>query len=280
MGVNVLLGLSVYVMLSTGQLSLGTAGFMALGAYTSSVLTKVLKWDLSLALVSGAVLASIVGIIIAFPALRLRGIYLALATLGFGEVVRVFFDNFENTGAAVGYRGMSGTTLVGVFVWVAVFIVIFWRLYSSRLGRAFNAVAQDETVAEAMGLNITLIKIAAFAFSGFVGGVAGGLYAHDTMWIGPYHFGIMVSLFAVLVVILGGAETFWGVILGAGIFAILPEALRFMSAWRMAVYGLIFVFILIFRPSGLLTLDMLGLFSRRRVGRGVPPFADQDARLG
>lgn len=280
MGVNIFLGLSVFVMLSTGQLSLGTAGFMALGAYSSSVLTMVLKWDLNLALVVGGLLASAVGIVLAFPALRLRGIYLALATLGFGEIVRVFFDNFENTGSAVGYRGMSGTTLLGTYVWVAVFLAIFWRLYASRIGRAFHAVANDETVAEAMGLNTTLIKIAAFAISGFVGALAGGLYAHDTMWIGPYHFGLMVSLFAVLIVILGGMETFWGVILGAGIFAILPEALRFLSNWRMAVYGLIFVFILIFRPSGLLTLDMVSFLSRRQGRNKAPQLAAEERDLG
>lgn len=283
MGVNILLGLSVFVVFSTGQLSLGSAAFMAIGAYTSSVLTLVLKWELNLALVAGALLASAVGVVIAFPALRLRGFYLALATLAFVQLVSVFFQNFDNTGGAVGYRGMSGTTLPQTMVWVALFLVIFWRLYSSRIGRAFHAVAQDEAVAEALGLNITLIKVTAFAISGLVAGVAGGLYAHDLNGISPDQFTVMASFLALLIMILGGMETFLGVVVGSAIFVFLPEMLRFMKDWKLVAYGLIFVFILIFRPSGLLTADMFDLWSRRLVDRrrGSPSKAPaEDPDLG
>ncbi|MCL5962223.1 MAG: branched-chain amino acid ABC transporter permease [Chloroflexi bacterium] len=271
MGINILLGLSVYVMLSTGQLSLGSAGFKAIGAYTASVLTVVLKWDLNLALVAAALVACLAGVIVAFPALRLRGIYLALATLAFGEIVRAFFENLQNTGGAVGYRGMQGVDLLVTYCWVTLFLFLFWRLYSSRLGRAFRAVEQDETVADAMGLNITLIKVTAFAMSGFVGGLAGGIYAHYTMYIQPLHFLVTESLFVVLIVILGGMQTFWGVVLGSAIFAVLPEALRFLKDWRMAAYGLIFALVLIFRPSGLLTTDTLDFLLRRSAKPKVAP---------
>ncbi len=279
-GVYILLGLSVFVTMSTGQLSLGTAGFMALGAYTASVLTLVLKWDLNIALVVAGLISSIIGVIIAFPALRLRGIYLALATLAFGEIVRVFFQNLEFTGGAVGYKGMIGTTLLGTYIWVAAIFIFAWRLYASRIGRAFHCVAQDETVAEAMGLNITLIKVAAFAIAGFIGAIGGGLYAHDAMYIAHRNFTVMDSMFMVLVVILGGMQTIWGVVLGAAIFIILPEALRFLGDWRMAIYGAFFMAILIFRPHGLLTPDLFNFLSRRRANSKTARLAGEDADLG
>ncbi len=275
-GINVLLGLSVYVMFSTGQLSLGTAGFMALGAYVSSVLTMELKWDLNLSLVIGGAAAAAIGVLLAFPALRLRGIYLAFATMAYSEIVRIFFEAFPFTGAAVGYRGMSGTTLLQTAIWVAVVLVVFWRLYASRIGRAFHAVEIDETVAEGMGLDVTLIKVAAFAISGFVGGVAGALYAHDLGGVAPYQFTLLVSIIALLIVILGSLETFWGVILGAAIISFLPETLRFMKDWKMVAYGAIFVVILIFRPSGLLTNDTFNFLSRRHLRPKGLPFVAQD----
>ncbi|TAK35613.1 MAG: branched-chain amino acid ABC transporter permease [Chloroflexota bacterium] len=266
-GINILMGLSVYVMLSTGQLSIGSAGFMAIGAYTASVLTMVLKWDLNLALVAGGGLAAIVGLIIAFPALRLSMFYLAMATLGFSEIVRVFFVNFKNTGGPLGYGGMTGTTLLMTTIWVVLFLLAFWRIYASRLGRAFHALAQDQVAAEAMGLNPTLLKVTAFVISGFSAGIAGGLFAHDAMFISPAYFTIMPAFFAVLAVILGGRATVWGVVVGTFIFSFLPELLRFLGDWRMAAYGAVFVVVLIFRPNGLITahtLDFRGRWNRRK----------------
>ncbi len=280
LGINILMGLSVFVTFTTGQLSLGIDGFMALGDYASSVMTQVLKWDLTLAMIAGGLVSSAIGLGIAFPALRLRGIYLALVTLAFGEIIRVFFDNLNYTGGAVEYSCMTGTTLTMTYIYVALFLFFFWRLYSSRLGRAFGAVAQDDRVAEAMGINTTLIKVVAFAMSGFLAGVAGGLYAHDVTWIGPYQFSVHVSLLAVLMVILGGMGTFWGVVLGAGIFAVLPEVLRFTQSWQQAALGAFFVVVLIYRPHGLLTEGTVRFSFKRRANVGDPRFSAEDPASG
>lgn len=253
MGVNILMALSVYAIISTDQVSLGNAGFMAIGAYTSAYLTVKTGLAIFPAIVIGALVAGVIGLLVGIPVLRLSGLYIVMATFGFGEVVRTFFLNFEPTGGAYGFRGPIGTTLPMIFGWVLAFILFFWLLSHSRLGRALAAVRDDPEVASSIGLNVKLLKLYAFWLGAFIAGAAGGLYAHYMFYIESNSFHILVSTMAILYVILGGMYTFWGAVVGAIIFSILPEMLRFMQDWRLSLYGAVLVLMLIFRPSGIIT---------------------------
>jgi branched-chain amino acid transport system permease protein len=257
MGINILMALSVYAILSTDQVSLGNAGFMAIGAYTSAYLTVKTGLAIFPAIVIGALVASVMGLLVGIPVLRLSGLYIVMATFAFGEVVRTFFLNFEPTGGAYGFRGPIGTTLPLIYGWVLAFILFFWLLSHSRLGRSLAAVRDDPEVASSIGLNITLLKLGAFWLGAFIAGAAGGLYAHYMFYIESNSFHILVSTMAILYVILGGMYTFWGAVVGAIIFSILPETLRFMQDWRLSLYGAVLVLMLIFRPSGIITPMMV-----------------------
>jgi len=260
MGINILLALSVYAILTTDQLSLGNTGFMAIGAYVSAYLTVKSGFPLVPALIIGALTASVIGLLIGIPALRLKGIYLVMATLGFGEMVRTFFMNFEPTGGASGFRGPMGSSLILIYAFVLVFVVFFWLLSRSRLGRSLDAVRDDPEVASTMGLNVTHLKVWAFWLGAFIAGVAGGLYAHHMFYIESSNFNFLLATMIVLYVILGGMETFWGAVAGAVIFSILPEALRFMKDWRLSFYGAVLVTMMIVRPSGIITREMVRNF--------------------
>jgi len=253
MGINILMSFSVYAILSTDQLSLGNAGFMAIGAYVSAYLTVKLGWPLLPALFAGGATAGFFGLLVGIPALRLEGLYLVMATFGFGEVARTFFMNFEPTGGAYGFRGPMGTTLPLTIGFVLLFTFIFWRLSHSRLGSSLDAVRDDPRVACAIGLNVNLLKLGTFVFGAFIAGIAGGLFAHHMFYIESNNFNLMVSSMAILFVILGGMYTFWGALIGAVIFSILPELLRFMADWRLTVYATILVVMIIVRPHGLIT---------------------------
>lgn len=257
MGVNILMALSVYAIISTDQVSLGNAGFMAIGAYTSAYLTVKTGLAIFPAIVIGALVAGVMGLLVGIPVLRLSGLYIVMATFGFGEVVRTFFLNFEPTGGAYGFRGPIGTTLPMIFGWVLAFILFFWLLSHSRLGRSLAAVRDDPEVASSIGLNVKLLKLGAFWLGAFIAGAAGGLYAHYMFYIESNSFQFLVSTMAILYVILGGMYTFWGAVVGAIIFSILPEMLRFMQDWRLSLYGAVLVLMLIFRPSGIITPIMV-----------------------
>lgn len=267
-GVNVLLGWSAYLPLATGQLSLGNAGFMAVGAYASSLLTLQARWPLQAALLAGAALAGVLGLLVGFPALRLHGIYLAIATLGFGEIVRTFFLNFEPTGGPMGLRGMSGTTLGMVWAWVLLCGAGLFALAHARLGLSLDAVHDDEVAAEMAGLNVTTLKVGAFGAAAALAGLGGGLYAHHILFIEPGTFNFLESITMVLFVLLGGMRTFWGTVLGAAVFTILPDLLRFLRDWRGAFFGALLVVSLILRPRGLLPRETLRLPLRRLAGAG------------
>lgn len=257
MGVNILMALSVYAIISTDQVSLGNAGFMAIGAYTSAYLTVKTGLAIFPAIVIGALVAGVMGLLVGIPVLRLSGLYIVMATFGFGEIVRTFFLNFEPTGGAYGFRGPIGTTLPMIYGWILAFILFFWLMSHSRLGRSLAAVRDDPEVASSIGLNVTLLKLGAFWLGAFIAGAAGGLYAHYMFYIESNSFQFLVSVMAILYVILGGMYTFWGAVVGAIIFSILPEMLRFMQDWRLSLYGAVLVLMLIFRPSGIITPMMV-----------------------
>ena len=263
LGINILLALSVYCPMVTGQLSIGNAGFMAIGAYASAILTVHLHLPLFFALLAGGIVAGMIGFLVGFPALRIKGIFLAMVTLAFGEIVRNFFMNFLTslTGGAYGFRGIGDTpvSLVWIWGWVGFFLVFFFFLSSSRLGLTMIATHDDDTVSELTGINILHLKTGAFGVGAFIAGVAGGLFAHYYLYIEPEFFNVWKSIHMVLFVIMGGMLTFWGGVLGAGIFTLLPEFLRFLHDWRGAFFGVVIIGLMIARPSGLLTREVLRL---------------------
>ena len=260
-GINILLALSVYCPMATGQLSIGNAGFMAIGAYVSAILTVHLHLPLLPALVSGGFTAGIIGLLVGFPALRIKGIFLAMVTLALGEIVRNFFMNFLTslTGGAYGFRGIGNVPVSLVWIWgaVAFFLVFFFCLSRSRLGLCMIATHDDDTVGELMGINVVYLKVGSFGLGAFIAGVAGGLYAHYYLYIEPEFFNVWQSIHMVLYLIMGGMHTFWGAALGAGIFTLLPELLRFLHDWRGAFFGIIIIGLMIARPAGLLTREIL-----------------------
>ncbi len=252
-GIDVIMALSFFLPASSGQLSAGQGGFMAIGAYSAAYLTTYAGVPFLLALPAGALAAGMVGLVVGVPALRLSGLSLVLVTFGFGEMVRVFFLNSPAFGGPAGFGGIpAATTLAHVVVLVALAAVFFWRLSGSRMGRAFSALRDDETAAEAMGVHATAVKLLAFSVGAAIAGIGGGLYAHYAVFIDPEAFGVGRSLFVMLFAVFGGLGSFWGAIVGAGVLSVLPEVLRFVKDWREIVYGALVLIMMIFRPQGLI----------------------------
>jgi branched-chain amino acid transport system permease protein len=251
-GILALGALSVYIILATGQLSLGNAGFMAIGAYLTSYLTVAAGVPLTPALLIAAISSGIVGIVIGFPALRLKGIFLAMATLGFGEMVRSLFLNLDVTGGAGGFHGMAHVSAAYIWIWVGLIFLVVWIMESSRIWLEMRAVADDETAANLIGLNTTMTKIGAFGMSAAVAAISGGLFAHHHVYIEPGNFGFERSIDFVLAVILGGSTIGAGSLVGAALLVLLPEQLRALADWRLAAFGALLIAVLLVRRQGIL----------------------------
>jgi len=280
-GINIILAVSLNLINGyTGQFSLGHAGFMAVGAYTAAVITNRFG-DLNPfaagtlflgALLAGGLLAAVTGLLVGLPTLRLRGDYLAIVTLGFGEIIRVIFQNMNAVGAARGLSVVHGyTNFFWTFGAAAVTIYVVTALVHSTYGRGFIAVRDDEVAAEAMGINTTKYKVTAFVVGAFFAGLAGGLYAHSIQFLTPSGFNFMQSIAIVVMVILGGMGNTPGVVLAAIVLTLLPEGLRWLAgvpslpgipraypfAWvgntRMVIYSLLLIVLMLTRPQGLFT---------------------------
>ncbi len=285
-GINIILAVSLNLINGyTGQFSLGHAGFMAVGGYTAAMITLSAQPLLPklgppfiaaqalfiVALLAGGLLAAFVGLIVGAPSLRLKGDYLAIVTLGFGEIIRVILQNTEAVGAA---RGLSGVPFYTNFFWtfsIGAGVVYFvTSLVHSSYGRGFLAVRDDEIAAEAIGINTTRYKVTAFVIGAFFAGVAGGLYAHFKQYLNPDGFGFMASIEIVVMVILGGMGNTAGVIAAAVLLTLLPEGLRILAGYsvplpftshplslewiaktRMILYSLLLVLLMLLRPEGL-----------------------------
>ena len=270
-GINMILGLSMFLPMTVGQLSFGQAGFMSIGAFLSVVLTLYAGVWFPLALLAAGLGSGLVGFLVGVPVLRLRGLLLALVTFAFAQVVEVFFLNFKPTGAAEGIRGIFPYTNVWyVYGFLALLVVFLARLQHSRMGRAFEAVKLDETAAQAMGVDVTRAKLTAFATGAFVAGVGGALYAHHALFIQYDNFDFKRGVDIAMYMVLGGMDVFYGPILGAFIITYLSTALQFLADWRWEVWGCIVVLTMIFRPQGILGRDTLNV---RRWFRARPAAA-------
>ncbi|MCT4542603.1 MAG: branched-chain amino acid ABC transporter permease [Vallitalea sp.] len=239
-----------------GQLALGHAGFVAVGAYTSALFTKTVKLpflEFPIALLIGGIVAAIFGIAIGIPALRLRGDYLAIITLAFSEMIRVFIVNSKFTGGA---RGLSGipflSNFTNVFFITVIIITILFLLIRSRHGRAMISIREDEIASEAMGISSTYYKILGFTISAFFAGIGGGIFAHYITMLEARKFNFMYSVEILIIVVFGGMGSFTGSIIAAIVLTIFNEALRDFSIYRIIAYSILLVIIMIFKPGGLL----------------------------
>lgn len=289
--VNALMGISIYITLSSGQLSLGAAGFMSVGAYVAALLTLKMGLPISVAVLVGGICAALVAVIIGLPTTRLQGLYLAIATLGFGEVVRVIFLNLEVTNGALGLSGIPSmaqnmtnlfyganiddlggldaqtlgnlATILILLIILAVVTLFCVRIANSRVGRAFAAIKADPHAAELMGINVVYYKMMAFVLGAFLAGIGGGLYAHITFFINPTDFSYHKVVQILLYPVFGGSNVVWGSILGSFILTLLPEVLRFMADYRDVIYGALLVLLMVVRPDGIITEDVVDRISRR-----------------
>lgn len=264
-GINIILAVSLNLINGhTGQFSLGHAGFMAVGGYTAASITLALSKQLSslaavpalfvVALLAGGLMAALAGLAVGVPSLRLKGDYLAIVTLGFGEIIRVVFQNMESVGAASGLKGIPGfTNLFWAWGLAAVTVYVVASLVNSTYGRGFIAVHDDEVAASAMGVNPTRYKVTAFVIGAFFSGIAGGLYAQHKQFLSPTGFDFLKSIDIVVMVILGGMGRTAGVILAAIVLTLLPEVLRGVASYRMILYSLMIIVLMMARPQGLFT---------------------------
>ena len=280
-GINIILAVSLNLINGyTGQFSLGHAGFMAVGAYTAAAVSmffgprflSVLGGSnhattailFLLALIAGGLMAAVAGLFVGVPSLRLKGDYLAIVTLGFGEIIRVIFRNMESVGGALGLTGIPPyTNFLWVFSFVAVTIYVVTCMVNSTYGRGFIAVHDDEVAAEAMGINATKYKIIAFVVGAFFAGAAGGIYGHFKLSIDPKGFDFIKSIEIVVMVILGGMGNTVGVIIAAILLTILPEVLRPVAEYRMMLYSLLLIILMLTRPQGLFTPRKRALAERK-----------------
>ncbi len=253
LGTNALLALSIYLTLSCGMLVIANAAFMGIGAYTSALLTMNYGAPFPLALAAGMAAPALMAFVIGKPTLRLSGVYLAMATLAFGEVVRIALLNAESlTGGALGLNGIPQSTQ-GWHVALALVctLALLWRLRRSKIGRAFEAIKEDETAAGLMGIDVGAHKMLAFVLGAVIAGLAGTLNAHLTFFIGPNEYGFDRAVDILTMAILGGINTLTGPVIGAVILTLLPEMLRSFKDFRLVVNGFILVLIVLFLPKGI-----------------------------
>lgn len=267
-----LLGLSVYLPLMTGQLSLATPGFYALGGYIAAVLsTKVIPFEgmwfplpwLVVEMAIAGLVSGILAVILGIPVLRLRGIYLAIATIAFVEILRVLSLNLEITGGAVGIFAIPqpfGNVLEYLWIVVPLLIlvgVLVWRLENTKVGRAFNAIREDELAANAMGINPTYYKVLSFVLGAILAGVVGAIAAHFLNTWNARQGTFDASITYLAFVLIGGSRSFLGPILGGILLTALPEVLRGLGDARLIFFGLLLVLGTIFYPQGLITPELL-----------------------
>jgi branched-chain amino acid transport system permease protein len=287
-GINIILAVSLNLINGfTGQFSIGHAGFMAIGAYASAFVTVTfgdrLRTGMAflpefakdgalllVGLAAGAILAAIAGFLVGVPSLRLRGDYLAIVTLGFGEIIRVFILNIDAVGGA---RGFSGIPKLANFFWIygfaALSVLVVSRTVNSSFGRTLIAIREDEIAAEAMGVDTTRSKVISFVLSSAMAGVGGGLFGHYLMYLHTNSFTFIKSIEIIIMIVIGGLGSITGSVLGAVLYIALTEGLREFSQYRMVLFSLLLVVIMIVRPQGI--LGHYELFRRRRLPRPARP---------
>ena len=251
-GINSLLALSIALTLSCGLLSLANAAFMGIGAYVAATLTMQFNCPFELALILSVLTPVCVALLIGLPTLRLSGVYLAMATLGFGEVLRVVIMNIDFIGGPMGLNGIPNlTSFWHVLAALLLVVYLLWRLKASKVGRAFVAIREDEVAAKLMGIPVMQFKLLAFSLGAGIAGLAGGLNAHFTYTIGPNSYAFENAVDILTMAVFGGANSLLGPILGGTLLTLLPEVLRGLKEYRLAVNGLVLILVVLYLPNGL-----------------------------
>lgn len=262
-GLNSLLALSVYATLSCGQLALSNAGFMAIGAYAATLLTTHSGAPFPFALAASLLLPALVAVPLGLPVLRLRGVFLAIATIGFGEVVRLGIVNWDFVNGAQGIVAIPQKTgMWMIYLAVALTVFVFARLRGSKWGFAFEAIREDEPAARTMGIPTTAYKLSMLVLGAAVAGLAGALEAHYTFMVAPNGFSFSRVVDMLVFAVVGGTIIYWGPLLGAAFLTLLPEILRELSPLvgiepgplRLMVNGLVLLAVILFLPNGLASL--------------------------
>ena len=279
-GIHTMLGLSAYLLLQTGQLSLAQAGFFAVGSYTAAILTVIFQWNIIPSVLAAMLVSGFLAFLVGFPALRVKGLMLVVATIAFSEFVRMFFYNLKwrvtKNGEEIGPDGTMGfaeiryfsdngwsNLEVTFFIWAIVIIImgLIWWSDKSRTGAVLRAVGEDELAASSVGINLTVVKVSAMTAGGFIAGISGGLYAHQVTSLDHHSFTVLLGTFAIAYPILGGLSNVFGTLF-AVIFiqGLLVEGLRFIGDWRMILFGILIVLAMNFKPLGLFdkqTMDII-----------------------
>lgn len=268
--IHIMLAASLHLVIGvTGQFSIGHAGFLAIGAYIAAIFTMKLQMPFIAALLVAGIVAALAGLIVGIPTLRLRGDYLAIATLGFAEIIRIIFLNWDYVGGA---RGLTITRLTDwtyAFICMAITILVIANFTNSRHGRACISIREDEIASDAMGINTTYYKVVAFVLGSFFAGVAGGLYSHNFYIIQPGNFGFLKSFDILIFVVLGGLGSLSGAVISAVLLTIVSTFLQEYPETRMIIYSLVLIIVMLYRPQGLMgTKEITQLFSKRKTFKG------------
>ena len=270
-GIHTLLGLSAYLLILTGQVSMAQAGFFGIGAYTAAILTVIFEWSILSAIGTAMLVSGGVAFLVGFPALRVRGLMLVVATVAFSEFARMFFYNLKwrvvRDGAEIGPDGTMGFAEiryfndngwlnweVTIFLWVfvAVVMALIWWSDKTRIGAVLRAVGEDELAADSTGINVTVVKVAAMTAGGVVAGLAGSLYAHQVTDLDHHTFTVLLATFAIAYPILGGLSNVFGTLIAVlFIQGLLVEGLRFLGDWRMLLFGALIILAMNIKPLGL-----------------------------
>jgi len=270
-GIHTLLGLSAYLLILTGQVSMAQAGFFGIGAYTAAILTVIFESSILSAIGAAMLVSGGVAFLVGFPALRVRGLMLVVATVAFSEFARMFFYNLKwrvvRDGAEIGPDGTMGFAEiryfndngwlnweVTIFLWVfvAVVMALIWWSDKTRIGAVLRAVGEDELAADSTGINVTVVKVAAMTAGGVIAGLAGSLYAHQVTDLDHHTFTVLLATFAIAYPILGGLSNVFGTLIAVlFIQGLLVEGLRFLGDWRMLLFGALIILAMNIKPLGL-----------------------------
>ena len=266
-GINAILAIAIFVTFYSGQLTLANAAFMAIGAYTTVLMSLYLPTPLPVNMLAGALLAGLVSVLVGLPVQRLRGVFLAIATIGFVEALRLgVILNVPITGEGQGLHNPSADPLGGIvpiLISLPILAYLVWRLTRSRLGQAWSAIREDELAASSNGINVPLYKMIAFIISAVLAGYAGALETHINFFVDPTEYGITRTIQILTFAVVGGTTNVFGPIVGAVFLTALPEIVRQFAAYRDVVNGIILILVIIFRPQGIVGRGGLAIIRPR-----------------
>lgn len=275
--INLIFAYGIFVTAAAGQINLGGAGFQAIGAYATGWLAGEAQWPMGLSIAAATAITALVGLLISFPVLRTRGVYMVLATFAFGEVVAGFLLHTDIFGGAMGmvvplHVGLSVLAISAL----AVTLLTFY-LMATRLGLTMRAINDDEEASVVMGVNVRAVQVAAFTIGGAFTGLSGALYALNFGFIEAQYFNSLLSIYVLLFVLIGGVQTAWGPLAGSLFFTLLPELFRVGGSWRYLIFGAVIVVMMMLRPEGIVTRSVI----RRLSPRGLiarPAWGSTDVR--